>query len=88
MQVKSAQNQGSGSFSYQVIGDTYQFYEKPFLNIHVAYWHATAAAIIIIPLLVISMLIVCCVKCPVKKPNKTTPIDFETEIDDKNVTDY
>jgi len=75
-----------------VIGDAYQFYEKPFLNLHVAYWHATAAAIIAVPLLIISLFIVCCAKCPAKctcKENQTVPLvsDSDSERESQNISD-
>lgn len=62
-------------------GDTYQFYEKPFLNLHVAYWHATAAAIVVVPLLIISLFIVCCAKCPAKcaKEKQTVPLVSDSD---------
>lgn len=74
-----------------MIGDAYQFYEKPFLNLNVAYWHATAAAIVAIPAIIISLFIVCCAKCPANcnsKANQTVPLVSDSESDTPGTKPY
>lgn len=66
---------GSGMFSYRVIGETYLWWEKPFLGRHPAYFFAAAGSIATIILMILLCWVGSCVGCCKSKKDGGIPLD-------------
>ena len=53
-------NTGSGSFSYQVFGTEYPFWEQAFLGESFATWNAALIMTLLVPFLLLVLIVVCC----------------------------
>jgi len=66
---------GSGMFKYRVIGETYLWWEKPFLGRHPAYFFGASAVIGIAVLSILLCMVGCCVNCCGDKKGKHMQLD-------------